>query len=147
MRGTTQKRNLEFFVCGEQRFLVRHHHVVDASSNIHFIFFKTGCSIWIPKAVCHLALTHASHHQVVVVCLQSVYAVFVFQSFHRLSFQQNSVIDNRLLFGFFCNIFTQMTAENDAPSNDEQKAKKTKGTSRTKPNLGTRVSQTKENHD
>jgi hypothetical protein len=55
-----------------------------------------------------------------------VYAVFVFQSFHRLSFQQNSVIDNRLLFGFFCNIFAQMTAENDAPSNDEQKAKKRK---------------------
>lgn len=55
-----------------------------------------------------------------------MYAVFVFQSFHRLSFQQNSVIDNRLLFGFFCNIFAQMTAENDAPSNDEQKAKKRK---------------------
>lgn len=61
-----------------------------------------------------------------LLCACKVYAVFVFQSFHRLSFQQNSVIDNRLLFGFFCNIFAQMTAENDAPSNDEQKAKKRK---------------------
>jgi hypothetical protein len=61
-----------------------------------------------------------------LLCACKVYAVFVFQSFHRLSFQQHSVIDNRLLFGFFCNIFAQMTAENDAPSNDEQKAKKRK---------------------
>jgi hypothetical protein len=75
---------------------------------------------------CLNASAHPAHIIKLLLCGGNVSAVFLFQSFHRLSSQQNSVIDNRLLFGFFCNIFTQMTAENDAPSNDEQKAKKRK---------------------
>lgn len=108
---------------------MRHHHVVDASSNIQFIFFKTAC-MYMDSEGCVSPSTHPSPSSSSSCYCVPAKCILCLFSNHSTDYPFNrkvqSVIDNRLLFGFFCNIFAQMTAENDAPSNDEQKAKKRK---------------------